>query len=163
MQSKVYYIITKRPAYDQTFEHSLTRAIWNQYYLFSCRSWMEKHRSLEKSWFIMKNSSEHTKDKTALHFKLTELKFGAWKWQWDFIKMNTETFTVFLCLLPCLGPQPLLSQGPQLSLPIKKCHLFKWKLYSIHSSLSSLWCLNRFPDLCVPLELITNYFQLISN
>lgn len=77
MQSEVYYIITKRPAYDQTFEHSLTKDIWNHYYFSVDLEWKSINLYLEESWFIIKNSFEHTKDETALHCKLTELKFCA--------------------------------------------------------------------------------------
>lgn len=126
MQSKVYYIITKRSAYDQTLEHSLTEAIWNQYYLFSCRSWMEKHRSLEKSWFIMKNSLSTPKIKQ-FSISITKFKFGAWKGNRDFIEANTKTFIMCLCLLQCLAPQRLLSQGPPF-LTCKEMPSFKMKI-----------------------------------
>lgn len=118
MQSKVYYNMRKRPACDQNFWTFSYKDIWNQYYLFSCRSWMEKCRSLEESWFIMKNSSEHTKDETTLPFKLSELKYWAWKDK-EILSKWTWKHSQYLCFGECSRWQPLLSQQLQPFLPTK--------------------------------------------
>lgn len=71
--------------------HNKEACIWSNFWTFSYKRYLEsvlfiflqilneKYRFAEEGWFIMKNSSKHTKDKTALHFKQTDFKFYAWK------------------------------------------------------------------------------------